>query len=298
MEQINKFEKVSFESNGETLTGNLYQPENNDPAPAIVLLGPMTFQKEQVPTEYAKRLAAMGFVALVFDPRFRGESGGEPRCWENPQAKVEDVRAAVDFLETLPQVDKSRIVALAICQGSSEMLPAAADDVRINALATVAGHYRDYEGDIAWLTDDGYKKHLENGERAAEKFQRTGEADYVPAVDKTRADVGMPGELVWSWYHVWADKGLWENRYAVMSDADLLKYESMSGAKRMNKPWLMVHSDACMLPDAAKRHFEAAPTKEKELLWEGDTAHLRYYDDPIIVDPTARKIADFFRQHI
>lgn len=293
-----KFQKVTFGSQGEQLVGNIYAPESDERLPAVVLLGPMTFQKEQVPTEYAKRLAALGFVALVFDPRYRGESGGEPRCWENPQAKVEDVKSAVDFLAAHPQVDANRIVALAICQGSSEMLPAAAEDERILALATVAGHYRDYEGDIAWLTEDGYQKHLENGESAARKYKETGEVDYVPAVDKTRPDVGMPGELVWSWYHIWADKGLWENRYAVMSDADLLKYESISSAQKMIKPWLMIHSDACMLPDAAKRHFDAAPSREKELSWEGDTAHLRYYDDPVIVDPTAQKIAGFFRRHI
>jgi hypothetical protein len=36
--------------------------------------------------------------------------------------------------------------------------------------------------------------------------------DYVPAADAARTDVGMPGELVWSWYQLWADRKLWENR--------------------------------------------------------------------------------------
>ncbi len=87
--QSSDFEKVTFESHGETLVGNLYLPETEKNA-AVVLLGPMTFQKEQAPTEYARRLAKMGFAALVFDPRYRGESGGAPRYWENPRAKVED----------------------------------------------------------------------------------------------------------------------------------------------------------------------------------------------------------------
>jgi hypothetical protein len=240
----------------------------------------------------------MGFVALVFDPRYRGESSGEPRCWENPMAKVEDVSSAVDFLVTRPEVDRSRIAGLAICQGSSEMLRAAADDSRIRVFATVAGHYRDPEGDIAWLTEDGYKAHLERAELAAEKYRTTGEADYVPAVDKTRTDVGMPSELVWSWYHVWADKGLWENRYAVMSDVDLLKYESISAAERLKTPWLMVHCDQCFLPDAAKRHFEAAVNGEKQMEWEGDTGHLRFYDDEVVIAPTVKKIADWFQNHL
>ncbi len=295
--QPTEFEKVTFTSHGIQLVGNLYAPESDSPLPGVVLLGPMTFQKEQAPTEYARRLAKMGLIALVFDPRYRGESGGEPRCWENPQAKVEDVHSAIYFLSMLPQVDSNHIFALAICQGSSEMLPAAADNPHIRALVTVAGHYRDHEGDIAWLTEDGYKTHLENGEHATQKYRDTGEVEYVPAVDKQRSDVGMPGELVWSWYHLWADRGEWENRYAVMSDANLLKYESFSAAHRMSKPWLMVHSDACMLPSAAKRHFEAAPSTEKQMSWKGDIAHLRFYDDPAIVDPTAQEIAAFFRKN-
>ena len=70
-------------------------------------------------------------------------------------------------------------------------------------------------------------------------------------------NVGMPGKFVWDWYHLWADRGLWDNRYAVMSDADLLDYRSISAARRLETPWLMVHSDQCFLPDAARRRFEA-----------------------------------------
>jgi fermentation-respiration switch protein FrsA (DUF1100 family) len=49
-----------------------------------------------------ERLAQLGYAALVVDPRYRGESGGEPRCYENPAAKVEDLRAAVSFLSDRP----------------------------------------------------------------------------------------------------------------------------------------------------------------------------------------------------
>ncbi len=251
-----------------------------------------------MPTEYATRMAAKGYAALVFDPRYRGESGGEPRCWENPAAKVEDIVSAVSYLASRPEVDAGRIAGLAICQGSSEMLPAAADDPRIRVFATVAGQYRDHEGDIAWLTEEGYQAHLDKANAAKAKYADTGEAEYVPAVDKTRTDVGMPGELVWSWYQPWADRGVWENRYAVQSDADLLAYESLSAASRLNTPWLMVHSDQCMLPDASRRHFDLAATADKQLAWRGDTPHLHFYDHPEVIDTTAETIDGWFRQHL
>jgi len=103
-------------------------------------------------------------------------------------------------------------------------------------------------------------------------------------------NVGMPGKFVWDWYHVWADKGLWDNRYAVMSDADLLPYESISAARTLTKPYLLIHSDNSFLPDAARRHFEAMPSTHKKLQWDGDTPHLSYYDEPDVLDRTVASI--------
>jgi uncharacterized protein len=142
---------VAFESQGEALVGRLFRPAfGNGPAPGVAILGPMTFQKEQAPAQYARRLAELGFAALVFDTRFRGESGGEPRCYEDPRAKVEDLGAAVGFLAGTAGVDPDRLAVLGICMGGSHVLPAAAGDPRIRAVATVAAHLRDRAADASW----------------------------------------------------------------------------------------------------------------------------------------------------
>jgi dienelactone hydrolase len=279
-------ERVAFESQGETLVGRLFRPAfGNGPAPGVAILGPMTFQKEQAPTQYARRLAELGFAALVFDTRFRGESGGEPRCYEDPRAKVEDLGAAVGFLAGTPGVDPDRLAVLGICMGGSQVLPAAADDPRIRAVATVAAHLRDRAADASWLGgEDRVAARLARGRSARARYEATGEVAYVPAVDYAREDVGMPGELVWSWYQLWADRGAWENRYAVMSDAAIFSFEAISAAARLRKPLLMVHGDACAQPDAARRHFAVIPTSDKLLVWEGTTRRLQYYDDPQVID--------------
>lgn len=285
--------KVRFPSAeaGVDLVGDLYAPlvKRADSA-AFVIIGPMTFQKEQAPTQYARRLAAMGHTALVFDTRYRGESGGEPRAWENPFHKVADIVSAAAFLRSQPGINSERLIGLGICQGSSEMLRAVAEDEMLKAGVTLAGHYRDHDGDIAWLTEEGYAARLAKGQAAKAKYDATGEIDYIAAVDEFDMNVGMPGKLVWDWYHVWGDKGLWDNRYAVMSDADLLPYESISAARTLTKPYLLIHSDNSFLPDAARRHFEAMPSARKTLLWDGDTPHLSYYDQPEVLDRTAASI--------
>jgi uncharacterized protein len=60
----------------------------------------------------------------------------------------------------------------------------------------------------------------------------------------------------------------------------------------------MVHSDQCALPDAARRHFAVVPTTDKQLLWEGQSRHLQFYDDPDVIDRTVWHIVDWFSQHL
>jgi fermentation-respiration switch protein FrsA (DUF1100 family) len=293
-------ERVSFDSHGETVVGRLFPAAfGSGPAPAVAILGPMTYQKEQAPAQYARRLAQLGFTALIFDPRWRGESSGEPRCYESPVAKGADLRAALAYLSNLPEVDPGRLAVFGICMGASHVLPVAADDPLVRAVATVTGHYRDRAADVDWLgSEAAVAERLARGRVALEKYEATGEVDYVPAIDFSRTDVGMPGELVWSWYQLWADRGQWENRYAVMSDAALFTYDSISAAARLTKPLLMIHADLCAVPSAARRHFAVVPTADKQLLWQGQTRHLQYYDDPAVIDDAALNVADWFARHL
>ena len=290
-------EKVRFSSAGETLVGDLHMPVSKVRVPAVAIIGPMTYQKEQAPTQYARRLAQQGYAALAYDSRYRGESGGEPRCWENPSHKLDDLKAALAFLASREDIDPARLFVLGICQGSSIAFRAAAEAPGVRALATIAGQYRDREGDIEWLTEQGLAARLDKGRAAKRKYESSGEIEYVKAVDRTDMNVGMPGEFVWVWYQPWADRGIWENRYAVMSDADLLEYESISAARELRSPWLMIHGDNCFLPSAAKRHMEAVPkSTPTRMIWD-DTPHLSYYDQPDVIDRAVAAVVGHYAAH-
>ncbi|MEM7627076.1 MAG: dienelactone hydrolase family protein [Planctomycetota bacterium] len=289
--------KVTFFVGETPLVGDLYGVAEGAPRPAVAIIGPMTYVKEQAPTEYAKRLGEMGFVALAFDARYRGESGGEPRAWENSAHKLEDLKAAIAYLKSRSDVDADRVSILGICQGSSVAFRAAAEADGVHALATIAGQYRDHEGDVTWLTEGGLAARKTQGEKAKAKYEETGEVDYVKAVDRTDMNVGMPGEFVWVWYQPWADRGVWDNRYAVMSDADLLAFESISAADSLETPWLMIHGDQCFLPAAARRHMEAVPSSTPTRTIWNDTPHLAYYDQSEVIDGAAREVADWFQSN-
>lgn len=113
-----------------------FLPDNYDASktyPAVVISGSWTTVKEQMAGTYAKKLAKDGFVTLAFDFRNFGESEGEPRFYENPKQKVEDIKNAVTYLQSLPSVDKQKIGAMGICAGSMYTLMVAVEDKDMKA---------------------------------------------------------------------------------------------------------------------------------------------------------------------
>lgn len=130
--------KVRFTNRyGITLAGDLYLPRNRSgKLAAIALSGPFGAVKEQVSGLYAQTLAEQGFVTVAFDPSFTGESGGDMRGMASPDINSEDLCAALDFLGTLPDVDRNRLGMLGICGFGGMSLNAASMDTRVKALAT------------------------------------------------------------------------------------------------------------------------------------------------------------------
>ncbi|MBQ7530143.1 MAG: alpha/beta hydrolase, partial [Paludibacteraceae bacterium] len=89
------------------LAGLLRLPEGfnlSNNYPAVVVTGPRLSVKEQAQSVYAERLTMAGFVTLVFDGTYFGESEGMPRQQELPEVKQSDIEGAIDFLTSRPYV--------------------------------------------------------------------------------------------------------------------------------------------------------------------------------------------------
>ncbi len=127
--------KVTFHNRyGITLAADLYIPENAEgKLPAIAVSGPFGAVKEQASGLYAQELAKRGFLTIVFDPSFTGESGGQPRYVASPDINTEDFCAAVDYLSTRNDVDPERIVCPGIGGWGGMAVMAAPSDPRIKA---------------------------------------------------------------------------------------------------------------------------------------------------------------------
>ncbi|MEV0719463.1 alpha/beta hydrolase [Asanoa sp. NPDC050611] len=170
---------VSFPSAGIGLAGHLYTPADTGPRPGIVIGHPASGVKEQAAAAYAERLVTAGFVVLTFDAAHQGASGGEPRGLEDPAQRTEDLKAAVSFLTTRPEVDADRIGALGICASGGYVLPAAAGDHRIRAVATVSA--ADIGRQFRVGADGTQDPRVIDGMLAAAANARTVEASGAPA---------------------------------------------------------------------------------------------------------------------
>jgi pimeloyl-ACP methyl ester carboxylesterase len=131
--------RIEFVSEGVPVVGTLRLPDQLERAPVVVCCQGFSLTKEVWLGQHAAAMNDAGFATLNIDYRFFGESGGEPRCRLVPQAQVQDVRNALTFLETVPEVDSSRMGVFGISLGASVATAVAGLDSRVSALVAVAG---------------------------------------------------------------------------------------------------------------------------------------------------------------
>jgi uncharacterized protein len=134
--------RVTFNSQGTQIVGNLIIPENykrGSKLQALIFVTPATGIKEQVAGTYAEIMAESGYITLAFDHRTYGESDGEPRSTENLYMKSEDIKSAVSYIRSLEQVNENKIGAVGICAGGGYLIQTAVGDTRIKAVATISG---------------------------------------------------------------------------------------------------------------------------------------------------------------
>jgi fermentation-respiration switch protein FrsA (DUF1100 family) len=286
--------RVTFPSDGETLTGVLFTPEGPPPGrlPAVVVAGGQTCVKEQMAQRYAERLAARGYAALAFDFRGFGESTGVPRDYESPSRKIADIRNALTFLADQPDLDPGRLAALGIGVGAGYAAAAAAEDPRLRALALVAPGLQDAEiVQARYGGAEGVAERIARGEAAERRYEQTGEVDYEPVV--TPAD---PPPLVD--YFLNPDRGgvpQWSNRFAVMAYPEWVAFDPISAASKVGVPTLMVHSEQATQPEGARRFFARLAGPRTELWTTG--VQFDFYDRDSHVTPAVDAIVDHLRVH-
>ncbi len=304
---------VTFKSNGLQIAGHLYIPDQakgGEPLAAVVVGHPFGGVKEQTAGTYAKALSDQGFVTLAFDAACQGASEGEPRGLEDPFVRAENVKAAVGYLGSLPQVDPARIGALGICASGGYVPFAAQTDLRIKAVAGLCAvdtgllFTEGLRGSFA-VTPEGLRTALEQAGQ-----DRTGEAAGHPprmlpivadAADQIPASIpeGTLFREGTDYYRTpRAQHRRSTNRYVARSVDALAAFTPYAQLDRLApRPLLMVvggRADTAYFSEIAIGKARGP----KELFVVAGATHVDLYDKASFVEQAARKLAVFFHDHL
>lgn len=302
-------EKVSYKNRfGITVSADKYLPKNLDKSkehPAIVIGTPYGGVKEQGAGIYAQTMAERGFVTIAFDESYNGESGGQPRRVSSPDIFVEDFSAGVDYLGTLPFVDRNRIGAIGLCGSGAFAITAAQVDHRIKAVATASMYDMSRFMRYGWkdaMTDEQRNQTLEQLAEQRWKDVDRGQPELTPAFPSKPADNIPEGldPITSEFFEYYAMKrGHHPNSIAAFTKTSAMSFMNfalMDHIKSISpRPILFIMGEK-----AHSRYFTedayALAEEPKELVIVPGARHIDLYDDVSLIP--FDKLTSFFTENL
>lgn len=131
-----------FESAGIRCSASIYRSASTSAAKAPVIVMAHGFgcvRALRLPA-YAQRFAAAGYVVVVFDYRYFGDSEGRPRQLLDIPAQLDDWRAAIAWARRLDGVDPERVVAWGTSLSGGHVITLAATGTTLSAIIAQVPH--------------------------------------------------------------------------------------------------------------------------------------------------------------
>jgi uncharacterized protein len=300
-------ETVRFGSDGLTLAAHLYRPPRAGPrerTPALAMAGPMTSVKEETLPHYAAALAEAGYTVLAFDNRNFGESEGEARQHLVTAEQVEDLKNAVSYLLTRDDVDPTRLGLCCVCMGAGYGLAVASMDLRVKAVALVAGAYNITDTYREFLGEEGFADYLTTLNDARQRQYESDELQYMPAIEgpPDYAPSAMPVEEAYGYYsraHA-TEAPNWQNRVTVASMEHIVGWNVIARSHLIApRPLLVVHgtTDVLLPPRYAQEVYDRAG-EPKQLEWIETSNHVELYDQAPYVPQALERIVPWLDEHL
>lgn len=301
--------KVSFQNGTVKMAANLYLPpdfKSTKKYPAIVVSHPWGGVKEQTSGLYAQQLAKRGFITLAYDASHYGESGGLPRNLENPAERVGDIRSAVGYLSSLPQVDAGRIGTLGICAGGGYTLHEVQNDPRVKAVAGVVTY------DIGEATRNGIdgmpvsasdRQKLMQGVDEQLNKEAAGAPLLVQQLLPSRDSLNnsTPNFVREATDYYLTPRGSHpnaQNQYVVTSPGLHMAYYPLEHMDLIApRPVLLIAGEKAETRKFSQQAYDNA-RQPKELVILPGASHFDLYDKPQFVNPAADRLAAFFAKSL
>ncbi|MDR2235337.1 MAG: alpha/beta hydrolase [Chryseobacterium sp.] len=299
-------QKVNFKNRNLMMAGIIFLPEGfdeNKKYASLVVSHPAGGVKEQTAAIYAEKMAGKGFVTLAFDATYQGESTGEPRHLEDPNARVADISATVDYLTTLPYVDADKIGAIGICASGGYVTAATKQDHRIKAMASVSGVDIGEMYHVGW-NGNGPDMDIPATLEAIGK-QRTAEANgaeplVLDWIGK-KEDIRIP-EMQDGYDYYKTDRAQHCNASGELRFVDLQALIAFRAYDRIDtlltQPILIFAGSEAGTLWSSRLLNEKAASKDKQLIIMQGANHFDLYDQPEYTGKIADQMEPFFKNHL
>jgi pimeloyl-ACP methyl ester carboxylesterase len=184
-------EKVEFKnSQGLKIAGVLDSPQKGKDLPIVICLHGLGGTKESNKV-FTDILSPLGIASLSIDFQGSGESEGE---YENKTITgfVDDAQSALDYVYSLPNVDKNRIGVVGHSMGAVTAILLASRDPRIKALVVSSPAIKEaqviadmYEpNDFAKAKERGYVELRKSGEMKKLNYRFFEDADQYDLIQE------------------------------------------------------------------------------------------------------------------
>jgi uncharacterized protein len=199
---------------------------------------------------------------------------------------IADLRAAIAYAASRPDVDPARIHVFGYCAGGGYAVAAAAENPAVRSLTLAAGWFISPANVRAWFGEKTDQL-LADAKAARAEYEATGRVRYMFAAHDS-APAAMGGFAYYT-DPKWAAIG-WANLWAPMAYEPILETDVIAPAARVTQPTLVIHTDGAIFPAGARDLYAALPAKTvKELRWQGATPHLEFYvSEPLIAETVAQ----------
>ena len=292
---------IEFPSKGLLCRGWLYVPESLDEAqqaPGIVMAHGFAGVKEMGLAGFAERFATAGFVTLVFDYRFWGESEGEPRNQIFALEMVEDYRNGITWLSDRSEVDSQRIGVWGTSYSGGLCLYVGTHDKRVKAVvaqvpSTLNPESRRTKDPEAWdragelLIEDRVQRY------------KTGSPNYMKVVAPEGEPCVFPYKDAYEWYMEFREFAPnWQNEVTLESLEKVREFDPVSLIHLMAPTALLLipgENDNLIPIEAVKEAYEKA--REPKALSVLPITHFVAYKDPWL-SKAADLATDWFRKHL
>lgn len=291
---------------GLNVAADLYRPEGFEDGqryPAIVFAHPAGGVKEQTAGLYAERMSRHGYIALAYDATYQGASEGVPRGLEYPELRVEDIRAAVDYLTTLGYVDAERIGIIGVCAGGGYAVAAAQGEKRLKVVGGVSAAEMGEYARKGWTGDADISEALSLLDKVGE--QRTAEANgsemlYTGWTPPEKTD-DLPKEFQDAFDYYRTPRGQHENavgKFPFISFDKMITANGTANVKELLKqPLILIAGSEAGTRWQSENIFSEKEGIKQLRIIEGAN-HFDLYDQPKYVDQAEQELVTFFQEHL